>query len=359
MKDKLSENIRAFRKERGLTQEQLAEALNISAGVISKWELGLSAPEVGIILDLADFFEVSADVLLGYQMRSKSKELFIEQLKAYMHDKNADVSFNEIEKSIKKYPHDFTVIYHAAELYRVKGADSTEQKYNQRALELYEKSCELFSQNTDSQISIASIQLNMAQIYRSLGKKEKAVEILKNNNPCGVHNALLGSILADMGQSEEAVKYLSLAMLYNFYEQFDIASGYINVYMNRKQYRDVIAVVRWIEASAKSVMIPDKISCLDKLLSILMAVGAFAYLHLGEIDSAKAELRRAKEFALRFDSSPTYDANCIQFAVTDTATVYDDYGVTAIDGVGRLVKEQDSAAFSAMWEEIFNEQTIS
>ena len=36
----LSETIRRFRKARGLTQEQLAEALDVSVGAVSKWELG-------------------------------------------------------------------------------------------------------------------------------------------------------------------------------------------------------------------------------------------------------------------------------------------------------------------------------
>lgn len=42
MEPKLPENIRFFRKKRGLTQESLAEILNVSVGVISKWELGVS-----------------------------------------------------------------------------------------------------------------------------------------------------------------------------------------------------------------------------------------------------------------------------------------------------------------------------
>ncbi|MBQ6215744.1 MAG: helix-turn-helix transcriptional regulator, partial [Erysipelotrichaceae bacterium] len=46
MKMMLAENIRAFRKERSLTQEQLAEALGVTAGAVYKWEAKLSTPEL-------------------------------------------------------------------------------------------------------------------------------------------------------------------------------------------------------------------------------------------------------------------------------------------------------------------------
>lgn len=42
----LSKNLRNFRKARGLTQLQLAELLNVSVGVVSKWEIGLSSPDI-------------------------------------------------------------------------------------------------------------------------------------------------------------------------------------------------------------------------------------------------------------------------------------------------------------------------
>ncbi len=46
MELKLAENIRAFRKERSLTQEQLSEVLGVTAGAVYKWEAGLSVPEL-------------------------------------------------------------------------------------------------------------------------------------------------------------------------------------------------------------------------------------------------------------------------------------------------------------------------
>ena len=74
MKMMLAENIRTFRKERSLTQEQLAEALGVTAGAVYKWEAKLSIPELGLIIQMADFFDISVDVLLGYEVRDNRLE---------------------------------------------------------------------------------------------------------------------------------------------------------------------------------------------------------------------------------------------------------------------------------------------
>jgi transcriptional regulator with XRE-family HTH domain len=61
----LSKNIRQYRKERKLTQEQFAEVLGVTAGAVHKWEAGLSVPELNLIMEMADFFDLSVDALLG------------------------------------------------------------------------------------------------------------------------------------------------------------------------------------------------------------------------------------------------------------------------------------------------------
>lgn len=65
METKLADNIRALRKQRSLTQEQLAEVLGVTVGAVYKWEAKLSQPELTMIMIMADFFDTSVDVLLG------------------------------------------------------------------------------------------------------------------------------------------------------------------------------------------------------------------------------------------------------------------------------------------------------
>ena len=66
----LNDTIRALRRERGMTQEQLAEAMNVSAAAVSKWENGQSVPDILVLTALADFFEVSLDALVGYTVQA-------------------------------------------------------------------------------------------------------------------------------------------------------------------------------------------------------------------------------------------------------------------------------------------------
>lgn len=60
----LSEKIVKLRKNNGLTQEQLAEQLNVSRQSVSKWESGQAAPDIDKIVALGEIFHVTTDYLL-------------------------------------------------------------------------------------------------------------------------------------------------------------------------------------------------------------------------------------------------------------------------------------------------------
>ncbi len=61
----LSENIRAIRKSKGLSQEELAVKLNVVRQTISKWEQGLSVPDSNMLISLSDALDTPVSVLLG------------------------------------------------------------------------------------------------------------------------------------------------------------------------------------------------------------------------------------------------------------------------------------------------------
>ena len=61
----IHENIKQFRKAKGMTQEELAVKLHIVRQTVSKWEKGLSVPDADVVIQLADLLGVSVHQLLG------------------------------------------------------------------------------------------------------------------------------------------------------------------------------------------------------------------------------------------------------------------------------------------------------
>ena len=61
----LNENIKAIRKSKGLTQEELAIKLNVVRQTISKWEKGLSVPDSNMLISISEVLETPVSTLLG------------------------------------------------------------------------------------------------------------------------------------------------------------------------------------------------------------------------------------------------------------------------------------------------------
>ena len=79
MKDTIGKIIRQLRKEKKLTQEKLAELLNVTPQAVSKWENDTGIPDVSQIIPLSNIFEVSTDIILGKE-RFETEEEVIEDV---------------------------------------------------------------------------------------------------------------------------------------------------------------------------------------------------------------------------------------------------------------------------------------
>ena len=76
--DKVGKILKKLRTERGLTQEDLANMLNIKRQTYSAWERGIANPDIETISFLADFYNVSTDYLLGKTENPKELDLPVE-----------------------------------------------------------------------------------------------------------------------------------------------------------------------------------------------------------------------------------------------------------------------------------------
>ena len=98
MKVKLSENIKKFRKDRKMTQEQLAEAMGVSVSAVYKWESNQCMPEINLILEMADLFNTSTDVLLGYEWRNNNAETVLDRIVTLTKEATYDEAATEAER---------------------------------------------------------------------------------------------------------------------------------------------------------------------------------------------------------------------------------------------------------------------
>lgn len=67
-----SENLKALRKQKGFSQEELATRLHVARQTISKWEKNLSVPDADTLIRLAEILEVSVSELLGEKIENEN-----------------------------------------------------------------------------------------------------------------------------------------------------------------------------------------------------------------------------------------------------------------------------------------------
>lgn len=108
----LGMSIKKLRQQKDMTQEQLAEYLNVSISAVSQWESGKTVPDVSTLPVIADFFDVSLDDL--FDRTSEKKELqinlYVEQSLKYMNKGETEKNLAVWREAVQKYPGDFTCL---------------------------------------------------------------------------------------------------------------------------------------------------------------------------------------------------------------------------------------------------------
>ena len=66
--------LKELRKEKGLTQEQLAEALNVSRRTVSRWETGNNMPDLDLMVEMADFYQVDLRELMNGERKNEQMD---------------------------------------------------------------------------------------------------------------------------------------------------------------------------------------------------------------------------------------------------------------------------------------------
>lgn len=361
MEIQISENIRELRKKRNMMQEQLAEALGVSVGAVSKWERGAAVPELGYILDLAELFGVSVDALVGYRVRSGGAADLEERVHRLLWEKQYEQAAAEAEKALFRYPNHFSMVYRCGQMYQMMGLERHDRRALERAVELLDHAVELLPQNTDPQISEATIRAEIARCLFFMGKRDAGIDLLKRYNHGGIHNSEIGMqyAISDTHDPGQAAPYLMNAFAACFQNTLQTMMGYANYYSKLNNRQALLDTELWIIAYLESMKErADAVTYVDKMRSVFYADCGNQLHLLGRAEEAEAHLRKAARIARAFDAAPVCDVRGMKFRIGDTArsSVYDDMGRTALGAIETQAQRGEwDEAVRALWRQISRE----
>jgi transcriptional regulator with XRE-family HTH domain len=352
MKLSLSENIRLLRKQRKLTQEKFAEVLGVTAGAVYKWESGQSQPELSLLVEIADFFDTSVDVLLGYRIKDNRLDPALERMNAYCQTLDP-AAITEAEKVLGKYPHSFRAVYGCAAVYLAYGAGNHDPQQLKRALELLEQAKVLLPQNDDPRISEATICGNLSIVWFLLGEKQKSIELLRKNNAGGMFSSHIGALLSIFGDApEEAVPFLSEALQSGMSCLLSAIVGYVFLFRSRNDWDSAIDILSWGIGLLAGLKTESKLDALEKTHAEMLVLLAYAQAKTGMQAESANSLQRARTMALRFDAMPDYSLKAMRFADhMEQTAVFDVFGATASGGVASLISLLNDQRFADRWAE--------
>ena len=342
METRIAENIRAYRKQRGLTQEQLAEVLGVSAGAVYKWESKSSLPELKLIMEMADFFDVSVDMLLGYQMKDNRLSATVHRLWEASNSRDYDM-LSEAEKAVRKYPHSFEVVFTSAHVYYTFGAETKKEPWLRRAIELLQKSKLLVSQCTDPRVNESTIGGMMAEMHEMLGETDKALELLKANNAGAIFNDLIGiELLSHGGDQEEANDYLEDGLLRTISSLIQVVIGYAMLFNAKGDNASGMEMMHWIIPALEGLKKTKEPGFIDKMIVVFDTYMAIFQYNSGKQKEAVESLRKATVLARAFDAAPNYAANMVKYVrESEITNAHNLFGITAMDEVERILQNAD------------------
>ena len=333
MENHVADQIRFYRRQEGLTQEQLAEAMGVSVAAVSKWEQGQSLPEIPMLMELADFFDLSVDALLGYRLRSNDRKSVSERLKVLRREDRYDEGLAEAEKALQKFPNTFTVVYECAKLFEMAGGTRKDKALQRRALDLLTHAIRLLPQNSDPQVSEMSLRLDMANVLLDMEDWERALALFKENNACGLLDDQIGCLLALVKERrEEGVPYLSMALLRAVTSLVRVCDGFANVFEARKDMKSAIDILQWKHSVLSGLRKKGTVSELDKISAASHAALARLLYDCRDLGGANDELKTAKALGAAYDAAPSHSARNVRFYEgVEHVGIYSDFGRSAMD----------------------------
>jgi len=202
----LAENLKALRKGRDMTQEEVANMLGVSAQSVSKWERGDTYPDITMLPPLANFYSTSVDALIGMEKINDSNAktaVFMEgQRRMYKGDNEGAAAV--YSEALKTYPNDESLMMELAIILSL-GNDLSK-------IEQAKSLCESVLAGNPTERIKHTTRAALCYIYYKAGEKDLAIR-MANDLP---HvRVCRDSVLADLnkgtntGETDAALRFLA------------------------------------------------------------------------------------------------------------------------------------------------------
>lgn len=175
MKLLIGEKIRKLRREKNLTQEEIAAHLGISFQAISKWERGDGYPDITLLPALANYFGVSVDELIGMNeiaAEDKYRAFNAEWEQNNRAGRNAE-NVDAMREALKVFPNDSLLLVQlSTSLEKLDGTEEEKMEHLRESIAVQEQ---ILRFGEDSMVRGATM-FNICFAYRKLGDLDRAIE---------------------------------------------------------------------------------------------------------------------------------------------------------------------------------------
>ena len=220
MEINIGTNVKRLRTEKGVTQEQLAEAMNVTCAAVSKWERGETYPDITLLQPLAYYFGVSLDELVGYdkdKVDQQIEDLLAEFWRISRQDWKAAQKL--IEDAYRTYPNDYRVMFRYMGTLGVDDAEPDLELALAKKDELTKICDKIIGGCTDGYLRLGAWKMK-AVLLHAEGKTEEALRI--HREKCGNWYNTCGQMNEQMFQKDRP-EFLYWAK-HNMYELVDFGA---------------------------------------------------------------------------------------------------------------------------------------
>ena len=169
----IGDNIRKMRREKGITQERLAEVLKVSCQSVSRWELNICYPDIELLPAIADYFGVTLDELMSMNdIRSESRRNAVFN-DVFTHERSGDwaSAINVLRDAFRIFPSDKGMRAELALALSQTGIPEDRKE----AISISE---DLMETCKDEKL-LSTVRANLCFLYKADGQTEKAIALGK------------------------------------------------------------------------------------------------------------------------------------------------------------------------------------